>query len=222
MSLFGFFAFFMLVTGKLVTNLSFFYVSSSFMCVTSLFSLSLPLSLSLCHSLFLFQNDTGGQRSLVNKWTTFLKARMVCSVLEEDGTETHFDELGEQEMTSFCAHSYHCLLANPHCLTSSREQLDNLSRNLTMWIWVALGGKNSTAEVSRPTAVFHYFFTLPVILLMVFPCLSIGTRQAGGSELGIWVEGVPSEFHPLYLTCIQWNSCFVCVCVFVCWVEGVS
>uniref|UniRef100_A0A3P8U129 Semaphorin-3C n=1 Tax=Amphiprion percula TaxID=161767 RepID=A0A3P8U129_AMPPE len=40
-------------------------------------------------------NDIGGQRSLVNKWTTFLKARMVCSVLEEDGTETHFDELGE-------------------------------------------------------------------------------------------------------------------------------
>uniref|UniRef100_A0A6Q2ZF32 Semaphorin-3C n=1 Tax=Esox lucius TaxID=8010 RepID=A0A6Q2ZF32_ESOLU len=37
-------------------------------------------------------NDTGGQRSLVNKWTTFLKARMVCSVLEEDGTETHFDD----------------------------------------------------------------------------------------------------------------------------------
>lgn len=41
------------------------------------------------------QNDVGGQRSLVNKWTTFLKARLVCSVLEEDGTETHFDELGE-------------------------------------------------------------------------------------------------------------------------------
>nr|XP_057933408.1 semaphorin-3C isoform X2 [Doryrhamphus excisus]XP_057933409.1 semaphorin-3C isoform X2 [Doryrhamphus excisus] len=38
-------------------------------------------------------SDVGGQRSLVNKWTTFLKARMVCSVLEEDGTETHFDEL---------------------------------------------------------------------------------------------------------------------------------
>ncbi|XP_056131577.1 semaphorin-3C [Lampris incognitus] len=38
-------------------------------------------------------NDIGGQRSLVNKWTTFLKARMVCSVLEDDGTETHFDEL---------------------------------------------------------------------------------------------------------------------------------
>lgn len=35
----------------------------------------------------------------MNKWTTFLKARMVCSVLEEDGTETHFDELGESRMT---------------------------------------------------------------------------------------------------------------------------
>uniref|UniRef100_A0A8C9ZA90 Semaphorin-3C n=1 Tax=Sander lucioperca TaxID=283035 RepID=A0A8C9ZA90_SANLU len=42
---------------------------------------------------FCLQSDIGGQRSLVNKWTTFLKARMVCSVLEEDGTETHFDEL---------------------------------------------------------------------------------------------------------------------------------
>ncbi|CAL8242157.1 unnamed protein product [Merluccius merluccius] len=38
-------------------------------------------------------NDIGGQRSLVNKWTTFQKARIVCSVQEEDGTETHFDEL---------------------------------------------------------------------------------------------------------------------------------
>lgn len=35
----------------------------------------------------------------MNKWTTFLKARMVCSVLEEDGTETHFDELGEFSLT---------------------------------------------------------------------------------------------------------------------------
>uniref|UniRef100_A0A8C5BYY9 Sema domain, immunoglobulin domain (Ig), short basic domain, secreted, (semaphorin) 3C n=1 Tax=Gadus morhua TaxID=8049 RepID=A0A8C5BYY9_GADMO len=41
----------------------------------------------------LARNDVGGQRSLVNKWTTFQKARMVCSVQEEDGTETYFDEL---------------------------------------------------------------------------------------------------------------------------------
>ncbi|XP_029472069.1 semaphorin-3C isoform X2 [Rhinatrema bivittatum] len=38
-------------------------------------------------------NDIGGQRSLVNKWSTFLKARLLCSVMEEDGTETYFDEL---------------------------------------------------------------------------------------------------------------------------------
>ncbi|KAJ6655311.1 hypothetical protein lerEdw1_005503 [Lerista edwardsae] len=40
-------------------------------------------------------NDDGGQRSLVNKWTTFLKARLVCSVIGEDGVETFFDELRE-------------------------------------------------------------------------------------------------------------------------------
>lgn len=39
------------------------------------------------------QNDEGGQKSLVNKWTTFLKARLVCSVMGEDGIETFFDEL---------------------------------------------------------------------------------------------------------------------------------
>ncbi|KAB5567305.1 hypothetical protein PHYPO_G00231250 [Pangasianodon hypophthalmus] len=41
----------------------------------------------------LCRNDMGGQRSLVNKWTTFLKTRLVCSVPGNDGSETHFDEL---------------------------------------------------------------------------------------------------------------------------------
>ncbi|XP_053481389.1 semaphorin-3B [Ictalurus furcatus] len=41
----------------------------------------------------LCRNDMGGQRSLVNKWTTFLKTRLVCSVPGNDGGETHFDEL---------------------------------------------------------------------------------------------------------------------------------
>uniref|UniRef100_A0AAR2LPS6 Sema domain, immunoglobulin domain (Ig), short basic domain, secreted, (semaphorin) 3Ga n=1 Tax=Pygocentrus nattereri TaxID=42514 RepID=A0AAR2LPS6_PYGNA len=39
------------------------------------------------------RNDEGGQKSLVNKWTTFLKARLVCSVMGDDGVETYFDEL---------------------------------------------------------------------------------------------------------------------------------
>lgn len=40
-----------------------------------------------------FQNDVGGLRSLTNKWTTFLKARLVCSIPSPDGVDTHFDEL---------------------------------------------------------------------------------------------------------------------------------
>ncbi|KAI2661649.1 Semaphorin-3ab [Labeo rohita] len=39
------------------------------------------------------KNDIGGQRSLVNKWSTFQKARIVCSVPGPDGIHTHFDKL---------------------------------------------------------------------------------------------------------------------------------
>uniref|UniRef100_H3A8H1 Semaphorin 3D n=2 Tax=Latimeria chalumnae TaxID=7897 RepID=H3A8H1_LATCH len=39
------------------------------------------------------KNDVGGQRSLINKWTTFLKARLVCSIPGPDGVDTFFDEL---------------------------------------------------------------------------------------------------------------------------------
>ncbi|XP_007943446.1 semaphorin-3D [Orycteropus afer afer] len=38
------------------------------------------------------KNDVGGQRSLINKWTTFLKARLICSI-PGSGADTHFDEL---------------------------------------------------------------------------------------------------------------------------------
>uniref|UniRef100_A0A3Q2DKZ5 Sema domain, immunoglobulin domain (Ig), short basic domain, secreted, (semaphorin) 3Fb n=1 Tax=Cyprinodon variegatus TaxID=28743 RepID=A0A3Q2DKZ5_CYPVA len=38
-------------------------------------------------------NDDGGHCCLVNKWSTFLKARLICSVPGTDGMETHFDEL---------------------------------------------------------------------------------------------------------------------------------
>lgn len=50
--------------------------------------------LLLLHVLLL-QNDVGGKRSLINRWTTFLKARLVCSVPGPSGVDTHFDELGE-------------------------------------------------------------------------------------------------------------------------------
>lgn len=45
---------------------------------------------NFCH---VQQNDLGGHRSLVNKWTTFLKARLICSVPGNNGIDTHFDEL---------------------------------------------------------------------------------------------------------------------------------
>ncbi|XP_019365885.1 PREDICTED: semaphorin-3G isoform X1 [Gavialis gangeticus] len=38
-------------------------------------------------------NDAGGQRVLVNKWSTFNKARLVCSVPGPDGIDTYFDDL---------------------------------------------------------------------------------------------------------------------------------
>ncbi|KAM9443497.1 semaphorin-3D [Clarias gariepinus] len=39
------------------------------------------------------KNDVGGKRSLINRWSTFLKARLVCSVSGPGGMDTHFDEL---------------------------------------------------------------------------------------------------------------------------------
>ncbi|XP_026876046.2 semaphorin-3aa isoform X2 [Electrophorus electricus] len=41
----------------------------------------------------LCKNDEGGHRSLVNKWTTFLKAKLTCSVPGLNGIDTYFDEL---------------------------------------------------------------------------------------------------------------------------------
>ncbi|XP_011605245.2 semaphorin-3E [Takifugu rubripes] len=38
-------------------------------------------------------NDQGGQRMLVNRWSSFLKTRLICSVASPNGIDTHFDEL---------------------------------------------------------------------------------------------------------------------------------
>ncbi|XP_018611442.2 semaphorin-3E-like [Scleropages formosus] len=38
-------------------------------------------------------NDMGGRRLLVNRWSSFLKARLMCSVPGPNGIDTHFDEL---------------------------------------------------------------------------------------------------------------------------------
>lgn len=49
-----------------------------------------------CVSCHFYQNDVGGQRVLVNKWSTFIKARLVCSVPGPHGIDTHFNQLGER------------------------------------------------------------------------------------------------------------------------------
>ncbi|XP_039617403.1 semaphorin-3E [Polypterus senegalus] len=38
-------------------------------------------------------NDVGGRRVLVNKWTSFLKTQLICSVPGPNGIDTYFDEL---------------------------------------------------------------------------------------------------------------------------------
>ncbi|XP_052008895.1 semaphorin-3E isoform X6 [Xyrauchen texanus] len=38
-------------------------------------------------------NDQGGQRMLVNRWSSFMKTRLICSVAGPNGIDTHFDEL---------------------------------------------------------------------------------------------------------------------------------
>lgn len=32
---------------------------------------------------------------LVNRWSSFLKTRLICSVASPNGIDTHFDELGK-------------------------------------------------------------------------------------------------------------------------------
>uniref|UniRef100_A0A674KAW4 Semaphorin 3D n=1 Tax=Terrapene triunguis TaxID=2587831 RepID=A0A674KAW4_9SAUR len=39
------------------------------------------------------KNDVGGKRGLINRWSTFLKARLVCSIPGPQASETHFDQL---------------------------------------------------------------------------------------------------------------------------------
>lgn len=70
--------------------------------ITLLLLSSFTLLLNDCF--VLNQNDMGGQRSLVNKWTTFLKTRLICSVPGADGSDTYFDELRK-----FTVHTYSLL-----------------------------------------------------------------------------------------------------------------
>ena len=53
------------------------------------------------------QNDVGGKRSLINRWSTFLKARLVCSVPGPGGLDTQFNELGNHSCCAATHLSHH-------------------------------------------------------------------------------------------------------------------
>lgn len=38
---------------------------------------------------------------LVNRWSSFLKTRLICSVAGPNGIDTHFDDLGEAVRSMF-------------------------------------------------------------------------------------------------------------------------
>lgn len=60
----------------------------------------------VCICICVFQNDVGGLRSLTNKWTTFLKARLVCSIPGTDGVDTHFDDLRKWVILHTAKHTF--------------------------------------------------------------------------------------------------------------------
>lgn len=76
-------------------------VTCVFVCVTCVCLFVCVTCVCVCVCLSL-QNDLGGHRSLVNKWTTFLKARLTCSVPGLNGIDTHFDELRKELCVCVC------------------------------------------------------------------------------------------------------------------------
>lgn len=47
---------------------------------------------------------------LVNRWCSFLKTRLICSVAGPNGIDTHFDDLGMAASTPFALRGSYVLL----------------------------------------------------------------------------------------------------------------
>lgn len=144
----------------------------------------------------LLQNDMGGHRSLINKWTTFLKARLMCSVPGVNGIDTHFDELREYHHTKeskssegfwkrwkFSPHSFMWLIFRGRVsdeLQGSKEsshlcrfyhiQVQYRARPLTLTS-AACVHKGSHSQISWQMLVVSYLF-----------CVSVA-RRSGGVEV---------------------------------------
>uniref|UniRef100_A0A672KQM4 Semaphorin-3A-like n=1 Tax=Sinocyclocheilus grahami TaxID=75366 RepID=A0A672KQM4_SINGR len=118
------------------------------------------------------KNDIGGQRSLVHKWSTFQKARIVCSVPGPDGIQTHFDKLQhifiqllQTDLTKFIAEISVIIYS-----TSSHSKLISLSlkkNNLlitnSLHLYSAFLGTQS-ALLSLNTLRFKKMFSRMLVL----------------------------------------------------------
>uniref|UniRef100_A0A3B4TDA0 Sema domain, immunoglobulin domain (Ig), short basic domain, secreted, (semaphorin) 3Aa n=1 Tax=Seriola dumerili TaxID=41447 RepID=A0A3B4TDA0_SERDU len=95
----------------------------------------------------LCKNDMGGHRSLVNKWTTFLKARLMCSVPGVNGIDTHFDELRK------CVF-FICLHLHPLLFFIFRGRLSMLYSPHPGTIPKTFGGFDSTKDLPDDVITF--------------------------------------------------------------------
>lgn len=85
---------------------------------------------------FSIQNDIGGKRSLINRWTTFLKARLVCSVPGPSGVDTQFDELGNMRSfpTSSFLLGFRVFFCPPSLLNQTFDVVSLLSFLSSSWL----------------------------------------------------------------------------------------
>lgn len=130
------------------------------------------------------QNDDGGHCCLVNKWSTFLKARLICSVPGADGMETHFDELREY---------------NPHC---SETRLWLLSVEVVI-CWLLGGGVVYTSLLSKQTASMLFLWILCFLCFVHFShggyhCLDKITKVWGVDEINYCVSQCGSQKNHWY------------------------
>lgn len=116
------------------------------------------------------QNDLGGHRSLVNKWTTFLKARLICSVPGSNGIDTHFDELREWFLphlkTCFAHHflKMECYLFSGEYVCNMRSLLFGFQRMFFSWAQRILRVQSSMQYFPLPGTAADIGIVLAVII----------------------------------------------------------
>lgn len=145
------------------------------------------------------QNDVGGKRSLINRWTTFLKARLVCSVPGPSGVDTQFDELGKACSLPFppsifsfpSSHTFTTLLfssdfsgtglsdfvLSPCSSLSQRWKEDTVGRARTVINVLLLSFLLVSSLVFAPNLLSNFLWVNVCAHLSSFPCLFYLIRQ---------------------------------------------